>query len=370
MPKPGPSEWGKMSEGQTFGLLACDFGRALFSVGWGRYELMLLGYLIENSWGVVRSKRGRDEWPDPVAVRPNFHALSVRWKVPCQRLYEGRDALKSKGVVMESEEGLWINKDADRWVDPKTGAPLLPPAILSYATDARTRRPATDKQASYTPEREPISDAPSRPSVNPFHATACNGFTPQREVVSRHSVKPHIEERARELDSLDSLDKAEQSPAGDDADRLPETPTRVLRPTPDGPPDPAMRPAYPDGGALDIGAGPHSLSDSDARQIHDRIWDAWGNARLCREFFSRQRLHSAATWNRAIQELVEKGTVPGSVRLIDIRAGEIEVRAPKAASPSHTNGHPVAPAPRLPSPDPGAVAEYKARVAAAKGGRN
>jgi hypothetical protein len=38
MPKPGPSEWGKLSAGQTFGLLASDFGRALFSVGWGRYS--------------------------------------------------------------------------------------------------------------------------------------------------------------------------------------------------------------------------------------------------------------------------------------------------------------------------------------------
>jgi hypothetical protein len=154
MPKPEPSEWGKVSAGQSYGLLATDFGRALFAGGWGRYELIIIGFLMEQCWGAaMKSRIDLSDWPDPVPCRFNLSALSKEWGIPSQRLYEARAALIAKRFAVESEDGLWINKDAHEWVDPKTGGQLIPDVLLDYAESSRTRRKRRDKQASYTENR-------------------------------------------------------------------------------------------------------------------------------------------------------------------------------------------------------------------------
>ncbi len=199
MSKPKPSEWGKLSAGQGFGLLASDFARALFGAGWGRYELILIGHIMEHSWGVVKYKDGPSHWPDPVPCRVNFNALAERLKLPRQRLYEARDSLIAKRFL--TTDGAWINKNADEWIDPSSGRPILSPEMLAHALDARSRKPAKDKHDSVTPDRDIVSRSSvtnGMPVATNCHAPACHDVTLQRGAVSRSSVTSHYKERAEE----------------------------------------------------------------------------------------------------------------------------------------------------------------------------
>jgi hypothetical protein len=188
MAKPEPSQWGKINAGQQYGLLCTDIGRAIFAVDWGKYAKPLLFYVIEHSWGVARTKGRAAEWPDPVPCQVNFNALANLWGFPRQRLYEARDWLKEANVLRQTPRGFWIRKDADRWIDPQTGQPLLSPKMLAYALAARTRKGETHEQASVTPGGDnvtPGGDKLMRQVVTPggdilSHPVVTNGTPPLR----------------------------------------------------------------------------------------------------------------------------------------------------------------------------------------------
>lgn len=200
-----PSEWGKLSAGQVYSILANDFGRALFAAGLGHGELILLWHVLERSWGVVRTKRGRDHWPDAKPVMVNLNRLAVATGLPRQRIHEARNRLLSKRVLLETPDGLAINKEADSWIDPKTGGALLTPLQINYAEDARTRTLSTSEDVtpqrdktpeSVTLERDKLSRSSVTTHASTCHAPALHDVTRKRDKASRSSVTTPIEDRA------------------------------------------------------------------------------------------------------------------------------------------------------------------------------
>lgn len=316
MPKPSPSEWGKINAGQAYGILSVDLGRALFGVPWGKYQLPLVYYAIENSWGIARTKRRESAWPDPEPFKLNINALATQWNMPRQRLYEARDWLLAAKFLMQDDDGFWINKDAHEWVNPDTLEPLLSPSMMIYAASARSRSDRSDKQPSVTPERDTMSRSSgtcTTETESACNGTALHGVTVQRDTMSRSSVTSHIEEPARDLDLEISRVKQQQ-------------PAKVLPAVPDGPPDPAMMPPYPDPERtpIDIKSGKHTLTEADARDVFERVWKLTGVAKICFGFYEDQRRHSAATWRAAITEAAKRGKRVGSVGYLHTIAGDVE----------------------------------------------
>jgi hypothetical protein len=130
---------------------------------------------------------------------------------------------------------------------------------------------------------------------------------------------------------------AEQEPIQRDTTDTANAETTILPSVPAGPPEDRFKPEYPgDRRLLDIGAGSHEMPDATARAIFDRIWRTWGNAKVCNQFYSQQRLHDCEIWNRAIQALIEDGKQPGSIQLVHLRACDLEV-----ARPSSNGQHPA-----------------------------
>lgn len=221
----GPSEWGKLNAGQPYGILAVDFGRAIFGIAWGKYELPLICYLFENCWKPAKSKERGKGWPDPTPCKLNLNALATEWGFPRQRLHEAKDRLQAVGFLVERDGEFSINKNAHEWIDPKSGEPILSPQMLSYALKGRSRLKIRDQHTSVTPQRDRIRQSPAddvtvqrdsdssdrQESVTlerdidgqPCHAPALHGGTDrqesvtlERDIVSRCSVTSHIEERA------------------------------------------------------------------------------------------------------------------------------------------------------------------------------
>jgi len=107
----------------------------------------------------------------------------------------------------------------------------------------------------------------------------------------------------------------------------------TLPATPEGPPDPAMCPPYPDPARdlIEVHSGPHALTDPEARDIFARVWRLTGAARACHDFYARQRSHSAATWRAAISEAAKRGVSVASVGYLHRIAGDIEAGRTKPA---------------------------------------
>ena len=219
MPQPPPSEWGKINAGQAYGILAADIGRAMFCVPWKKYEMPIVFYMMEHSWGVAKTKQRGSRWPDPEPVRLNLNALATELGYPRQRLYEARDRHKAMHVLIEDVDGFWINKEVQEWIDPDARKPILSLAQLLYAGRARTRNERGEKAShgtdtdpeTYKPDQSsyvtPQRDTMSHPSVTcenestpVCHTPALHHVTPQRDTMSHPSVTSHIEERARDLD--------------------------------------------------------------------------------------------------------------------------------------------------------------------------
>jgi hypothetical protein len=130
-------------------------------------------------------------------------------------------------------------------------------------------------------------------------------------------------------------DKAKQSIAADESTLNPEPrkipppgSTTILKPTPDERDPKAKLEPFPGNGLgpMDIGGGTHTLTEDEAKAVYQKLWDAWGSQKLCKEFYTKQRLHSAASWLEAIRDLVVKSETPGTIHYVHLRAGSIEVR--------------------------------------------
>lgn len=180
-----PSEWGKLNKGRVYLPLALDVARALFSVGLGEHCACMFWYIAENSWGHVIHRKSGDVFPDPVGCPLNLSQLSEDWKVPRQRLSGAKKWLVDACMIEERDGLFWINKDADKWVNPTTGDPLLSPERLAYATAARDIKRKRNNESIMngtpcTPERSTVHvvDAShERSTVRNVHALNGTPFT-------------------------------------------------------------------------------------------------------------------------------------------------------------------------------------------------
>ena len=135
------SGWGRLNAGQTFGILAVDVDRALAFADMNRYEGILMQHLREKSWGTsARRKRRGEPWPDAQPYRPDIPAYAETLEIPSQRLYTAKSRLVKARMLVETAEGLVINKNAHQWLalDSKgnPSGPRLTPAMLTEAARA------------------------------------------------------------------------------------------------------------------------------------------------------------------------------------------------------------------------------------------
>lgn len=214
------SGWGKINDGQLYGILAVDVDRALALAGLGTYEQIVMQFVREHSWGVTRRKGGRSNpWPEAKPVKVNFTRLADDLKVPRQRLQDARRSLVASRMLLESEAGLTVNKRADEWLDPKDPSRgRLNPSMLSYAARAinvdHTRPDDAEPSKDARHSVHSMDASTARHSVQKcehgVHATACSKCTVQRAPVNatacsseRYSVHPHDKARAPDPTGLD-----------------------------------------------------------------------------------------------------------------------------------------------------------------------
>lgn len=295
MAKPQPSDWGKLSQGQSYIPWALDIARAVSALGLGENVGMLFWYVIERSWGHVRyRKRDQPGWPDPQPVEILYADLSKKWGMSRQRVYDAKKWLVEARMLLDEPEGLFINKNAHEWVNPRTGATLLDSTKLAYAAGARNR--AIDRENDVLSPASGMSGC----NVTPLHADDGRNVTTVRPTppcnVTTLQTDAAIEERARE--KAKSLEKA-KSAAGDDADRF------------------KGMPPFPDPGLLPVEHGAYTLDPEDFESIYRQLWLGYRKSAVCQGFHQQQRRHTAAAWRAAIAKCAKSGRLPFSIGLIE-----------------------------------------------------
>ncbi len=333
MAKPKPSEWGKLSAGQTYIFWATDFARAVFSLGLGENVGMLFWYVLENSWGSIRTKQ-RGQWPDPVGVAIGFKELADEWGVTKQRVYDAEKWLLKARMIYETDGLYWVNKNAHEWVHPVSLAPLLAGKRMAYVIAGRTRTDKPDPKSQGNVTTLPIDESESDKVTSERYQSNVTTLPEEHANTSLHIGS------ARELNSIQIETNNITPSAG--VISVPSIPkeTTVLPATPDGPADPKMEPHYPtENDILDIISGPHPVDEVRSREVFSLIWRASKRAAVCNAYYRRQRFHSADAWTEAVRILVGKGTPIYGIGIIDAQAGEIEA-----------NGGPITPTPSRSEP--------------------
>jgi len=117
---------------------ALDIARAVFALGLGENVGMLFWHVVEQSWALPRF-RTRDKWSDPLPVLLKCSDLADEWGTSRQRVHEAKKWLVASRLILEDSDGVWVNKNAHEWINPKCGQPLLNAKQLAYATAARSR---------------------------------------------------------------------------------------------------------------------------------------------------------------------------------------------------------------------------------------
>jgi hypothetical protein len=343
MAKPPPSEWGKLSAGQTYLPWAVDFARAVFSVGLRPNVGMLFWHVLEGSWGA--SKRTRDGWPDPAPVQVSYAELAALWGLDRQSVYRAKQWLVKARLLIENEAGLWVNKNADQWADPENGTPLLPAERLAYARAGRTRTSKPDQQS--TGKRGRLQDTPpsSAQALTTNGCMSAQALTPvsaDDDNGKRVRLQPPIEERAR-----GEMGKEKSKAAAAGASPL-ETPEDVL-PLPD-----------PDHDLIRITPGPHRPSRVEVLEAWTALWryfnpdDVDARERLCNAYYVAQEQLPHATWMEVFREAFRRKTF--SIRSVnylfkiarDIESGKVFKGAPTIPFPTELKAKPKPqpPAPR------------------------
>ena len=143
--------WGKLNSGQSFGILAVDMDRAFRAALLSPTENLFLGEVRETCWGAavrLRKKPG-EEWPDAARCRINLTHLAEQLGISRQQLGAAKKRLIQARVLIEDEDGwLGINKQADEWINPRTGEPRLTPDMVTYCQRAQPGSAAA-QQASF-----------------------------------------------------------------------------------------------------------------------------------------------------------------------------------------------------------------------------
>lgn len=143
-----PRAWGKINDGQPFGLIAWDYARALSRAGLGEVELCLVWRVIEETWGAATLEAGRESKPQPwlCPVRPLAREMGVSFT----SLARAKDSLIRRRLLIESKAGLLPNKNVDQW------QPLTSEAVV-YARAAQRKAITNDAPARSLQREHPRS---------------------------------------------------------------------------------------------------------------------------------------------------------------------------------------------------------------------
>lgn len=135
-------EWGKLNNGQRYSIRALDIDRALAAARLGLYETIYLQQAIEDGWhGAVKaSKRSGQAWPDPKPARVNIYKLARKTGLLPRNFHKAKRTLLDSRILSSGPNGkVWINKQADDWIDPTTGKRRLTTDLLIWCDEARPK---------------------------------------------------------------------------------------------------------------------------------------------------------------------------------------------------------------------------------------
>lgn len=138
MSSPESYQWGKMSRGQPYVMLATDIFRAIGFLGLRGVELPLLFYVIEHTWGRT-AKRGRkgETWPPTEPLPYDLKAIARDLRLDPKNVSEAKIRLVRSHIINASKEGLLVNKEVHEWIKADESGPRIDPEPLAYAVSAQ-----------------------------------------------------------------------------------------------------------------------------------------------------------------------------------------------------------------------------------------
>jgi len=147
--------------------MALDLDRAFARAGLTTHEAALLQFVREHSWGRATRRKGKSAvWPDALAVRWNPAEIAKRMGEGRNRISEAKTSLVKSRILVESREGLTINKNAPDWIVPSgvnAGKPRLSTAAIAYAMAAWPEPEVSEIPDSECPEiRTGLSGNPDK----------------------------------------------------------------------------------------------------------------------------------------------------------------------------------------------------------------
>ena len=93
-------------------------------------------------------------------------------------------------------------------------------------------------------------------------------------------------------------------------------------------------PEFPEAdGMFMVMPGEHPMDEIDAREIWGDIWRAWKNPKLCFKFFEHQQWVTKAGWLHAIKTVIERGTRPSSIKLLETIGVDMDINGVKPDQP-------------------------------------
>ena len=200
-------EWGKLSKGQPYNLIARDLDRAFAATGkhLSGDRLVILVTVREQSWAKAirgRPKSSNAGWPDPLPVRLRYRELSRETGIPYQSLHRAAQWLIAAKVLIPTENPgeVLINKNADEWIVPETSKPLISQRLRDWAKSSRTashkRHPVSandDAAVSANDDAGRRNDVPSAHALTPRKRTRLHPVSANDDAPSAHALTPHIE---------------------------------------------------------------------------------------------------------------------------------------------------------------------------------
>jgi hypothetical protein len=183
-------QWGKLNRGQRFNITALDVHRAIAAAELGKYEAIVFEQAQEESWHeAVKTKKGSaDTWPDPRPARLNLHTLAKQLGFNRQRLSEAKQSLLASRIFLPAGgDRVWINKQAEEWIYPKTGLPRLSKLKLDWCAQARPKTQAALPLGD--PSKSTVDRAlAARSGVLSQHGGPCSCSTVDRALAARSGV--------------------------------------------------------------------------------------------------------------------------------------------------------------------------------------
>ncbi len=324
--------------------IAHELFAAICCAGFGKWEMMVLREVFDQTYGPLKTKTAKLS-PSQIARQAGTSAQVVN------RAIQG--LIASGVLVAETSPGhgtpgeYRFVKDYSLWT--RKGEPRISEAESAICLDsrrsncnqsisARAYRPA--KAISFCAYRstKPVSAEASNDLVQP--SAGAYSYKRGRLDLEAPALIDPLKEPARDLrikkeekESL-SQDKTNNFEINHQINQEPSGGSLPHGPVPDYP--------VPETSPLMIAPGKAEECEDDARVIWSLVWHAWGDFRLCREFYEHQRWYHATQWRGAIRDLVRRNQKPHSIRLVEIFAEKIDPNAKESDGPNETqrNGTP------------------------------